>query len=351
MKILLFVWILLLIDNVSIGQTFHQNIISKDTTRYNAFPSICQVGNSLYLSYVSRVNASHSDTTGGMKYMVSNDYGLTWTVCEKFDYTISKKYCHFIMAEGRVFVDKSKKDSLIEQGKQIVEVDSNTIGYLSSNYIRIKNNKQVKEMLFGDTLQVIGLPNMNGCIVSSNKVSLQAIYGNKIHENLDYPFILRSTNKGKNWNLISILKEDSDIGINETALVETVDHKIIAMMRSSNNGHLYQSVSIDDGLTWTTPKKTAIWGYPASLIRLKNDDILCTYGYRKKPIGIRAVVSKDNGISWDLDNEIILRNDANGYSSDTGYPISIEYEGKILTIYYISINNIVSIQSTIWRME
>jgi len=58
-----------------------------------------------------------------------------------------------------------------------------------------------------------------------------------------------------------------------------------------------------------------------------------TYGYRYKPYGIRAVLSRDNGRTWDLADEIILQLGAPSW--DLGYPVSIELsEELVLTVYY-----------------
>ena len=48
-------------------------------------------------------------------------------------------------------------------------------------------------------------------------------------------------------------------------------------------------VSEDDGFSWTPPKWTNIWGYPAELIPLKDGRYLMIYGYRRPPYGVRGV--------------------------------------------------------------
>jgi hypothetical protein len=64
------------------------------------------------------------------------------------------------------------------------------------------------------------------------------------------------------------------------------------------------------------------------------DGRLCvTYGHRKKPTGIRARISADEGKTWTP--EIILRDD--GFDGDLGYPRSVvRPDGRVLTIYYFN---------------
>jgi hypothetical protein len=57
------------------------------------------------------------------------------------------------------------------------------------------------------------------------------------------------------------------------------------------------------------------------------------YGYRMPPYGVRAVVSKDEGRSWDP--EIVVRDD--GGSWDLGYPQAVEStRGNVMAIYYFN---------------
>jgi hypothetical protein len=70
-----------------------------------------------------------------------------------------------------------------------------------------------------------------------------------------------------------------------------------------------------------------------------------SYGYRRPPYGVRACLSKDNGKTWDLENEIVLRMDGGTREGearkvidwDLGYPVSLELaDGRIFTVYYMN---------------
>ena len=106
------------------------------------------------------------------------------------------------------------------------------------------------------------------------------------------------------------------------------------MMRTgAGDDYMYQAYSTDDGWTWRGLKKSPIWGYPCNLIELDSGRILCTYCYRREPFGIRAAFSEDQGETWDMDNEVVIRDD--GLHMDLGYPSSIQKkDGRILSTYY-----------------
>ena len=129
----------------------------------------------------------------------------------------------------------------------------------------------------------------------------------------------------------------------------------LVAFREERDGYLKLCASDDHGRerTWTWPERTApspIWGHPADLLPLQDGSLLCTYGYRREPTGIRACLSRDQGKTWDLAHEIILRDD--GFGSDLGYPQSIQLEdGRVFTAYYMQTGReLPQIDGTAWRL-
>ncbi|MFN7924022.1 MAG: sialidase family protein [Bryobacteraceae bacterium] len=158
---------------------------------------------------------------------------------------------------------------------------------------------------------------------------------------------IRSNDGGLTWHSPALIAEDENHRRNfeEPSLVRLRSGKLLTMIRitsgrsplfpDSKEGFLWQSESSDDGRTWSKPVKTAVWGYPADVIELRDGRLLCTYGYRQKPYGVRVVLSRDGGKTWDVDHAIVLRED--GGTSDLGYPSSVELpDGRVLTVYWIN---------------
>ena len=90
----------------------------------------------------------------------------------------------------------------------------------------------------------------------------------------------------------------------------------------------------DDGArTWHFLSRVNDWGAPGDIVELEDGRIVCVYGYRLAPPGIRARVSDDGGRSWG--RELILRDD--GGSWDLGYPRVVEVTaGRLLCVYYMN---------------
>lgn len=160
----------------------------------------------------------------------------------------------------------------------------------------------------------------------------------------DQPFvgIHRSAGPGTPYERIATIAspQPDSIRFGEPHIAQLPSGRIVMMLRATAIPYndrdprcvLWQTWSDDGGRSWTVPAPTPMWGFPAHLLVLSDGRLLCSYGYRRPPFGERACVSED-GISWDLRNEVILRSDApNG---DLGYPASVELgDGRILTIYY-----------------
>lgn len=161
-------------------------------------------------------------------------------------------------------------------------------------------------------------------------------------------FCLRSTDRGATWTQHGQIGDGAADRLHflEPGWVRRRDGRIIAMLRTRGDGatatrevppagFLFQSVSADDGRTWSKPQRTPMWGFPAHLLELRDGRILCSYGYRQKPYGVRATLSRDGGQTWDLANEIIVRDD--GGSGDLGYPTAIQRaDGTVLITYYFN---------------
>jgi hypothetical protein len=142
-------------------------------------------------------------------------------------------------------------------------------------------------------------------------------------------YVLRSQDKGRNWELIRIPESK---GLNETFLLAHPSGRVIALMR----GGISCSISDDGGKTWSPAQQTGMKGAPMSAICLKSGSLLCTYTRREFPAGVRATLSTDRGESWDVANEKILRDDVLP-ESYIGGPGSVQLDdGTIFTFYNLT---------------
>ena len=146
-----------------------------------------------------------------------------------------------------------------------------------------------------------------------------------------------NTESGETQLLGKITTDSKDFFLNEPHLIELPDGTLICHTRADNHNDtvftVFQSFSYDKGKTWTPPERLLdeTGGAPPHLILLSSGVLLCTYGRRKKPYGIMAMISLDGGKSWEKD----LRLYEAGDSDDLGYPSTIEIsDGTLLTVFY-----------------
>ncbi len=122
----------------------------------------------------------------------------------------------------------------------------------------------------------------------------------------------------------------------EPHMIELPDGRLICHIRSEGENIFttYQSFSDDKGKTWTEPERLLdeTGGAPAHLILHSSGALISTYGRRKEPYGIMAMVSYDFGKTWEKDLRIY---ESTIDEDDLGYPSTVELsDGTLLTTFY-----------------
>ncbi len=140
---------------------------------------------------------------------------------------------------------------------------------------------------------------------------------------------------GETESVGKITLDNEKIFLNEPHLIEMPDGKLICHIRGENDTIFttYQSVSTDSGKSWTKPEMLLdeTGGAPPHLIYLDSGILISTYGRRKLPYGIMAMVSLDEGKTWETDLRIYETHS----SDDIGYPTTIQLDdGSLLTVFY-----------------
>lgn len=172
--------------------------------------------------------------------------------------------------------------------------------------------------------------------------------------------VMGSWDGGASWGIIGEIDPASQpCGVIMPYPLQLDDGTILAATRRQYDGynaHTTIHESIDGGRTWRFISRANDWGAPANLVELPDGRILCVYGYRQKPWGVRARLSADRGRTWA--EEIVLRDD--GGSWDVGYPRTILREdGALVTVYYFNSKNdsiqldggVRHIAATIWHPD
>lgn len=354
-------------------------IIFKDKTRYASFPLISKIDDGkLLLGFFSAPVPDHCGLYD-WEQRYSDDEGDTWEEVPEDQSTIYS----FPAISARHNSDRlivSYKENITEVGCIGFYIDykkhpskiTESVGFHHGIHSTMKKENKLK---FSTLPTHIGTTNLltfprHFVDVEENIVLIPAY---ALIKGSSRAMVLRSSDKGETFKLWNMFPDD--IQGNEMAFIRT-KHGILAHIRSDKSNTLMESWSEDNGLTWSHPtciylksefnKGGFVIGSPPHLLRLRDGRIICTYGYRNKPMGIRAIVSEDDGYTWN--KMVFLRYDG-GYRSslykkkkfkklppptnDIGYPVSIQLkDDSILTVYYITNEDqITHIASTKWRVE
>jgi hypothetical protein len=145
-----------------------------------------------------------------------------------------------------------------------------------------------------------------------------------------------SDDGGHSWKRIAHIPNPDDCVMVEPTLFRTQSGKIVCFARSTRaGGHpLMICESYDEGVTWSRPAASSIDTLnPFHLLQLSDGNVLLSYGYRRKPYGIRARVLNAECTNTEEAEVIVLRED--GAGPDLGYSSAVQLEdGRILIAYY-----------------
>ena len=204
-------------------------------------------------------------------------------------------------------------------------------------------------------LKMEGMPASGG--VRGNIVELPSgelllpIYGSLRAGELSRCGLLHSWDQGDSWAYLSEMAYDpaGEKTFLEPGLYRTPSGRLVGLMRTQTDYrrpgvrfddtylNLHIAVSEDDGRSFGPVQEIdGLWGSsPFHALRLRDDRVLLTYGYRRPPYGIRARVCDPELLHIADSGEIVLRDD--GPNGDLGYPNAIQRrDGTVLVAYYIS---------------
>jgi sialidase-1 len=151
--------------------------------------------------------------------------------------------------------------------------------------------------------------------------------------------LMISADQGRTWQYSCPVAQDPNVTFNETSLYETPKGDLVAFMRTADfDDHTVIARSTDHGKSFQKWQDAGFQGHPHYALRLPDERVLLIYGYRHKPIGIRARVLNPECTDFATAKEIVLRDD--GGSVDIGYPwATMIGRKKVLVVYYFNISD------------
>lgn len=316
---------------------------------YFGWPSVARLPEGTLMAVCSGFRIGHICPFGRVTAAYSSDEGLTWSVPETiFDTPLDDRDAGIAVSGGRVYVttfnntrafqrrcNAGNKDDIRERISAYLDTVTDAQeaeAFASYVLVREKPGEPFRPaaktfvtaphgpaVLSDGTLFYMGRKFMPDSEVAGGE-------GDGI-------YVIRSRD-GVRWsNPVPVPMPDDGHGAIycEPHAAELPSGRIVAGVRLSNGSGLldtYTAVS-DDGQTFT-PFVRTFEGAPPHFAVLSDGRVVCTYGYRRAPFGIRAAFSPD-GVHWS--EPIVLTDDGPG--GDLGYPATLERrDGTLLTVYY-----------------
>ncbi len=164
--------------------------------------------------------------------------------------------------------------------------------------------------------------------------------------------LIISDDKGLSWRYSSLVAVDDKASFNETSVYETPKGDIVAFLRTAGlDDQACIARSTDGGKTFQKWEKMGFQGHPLNALRLPDNRVLLTYGYRHQPFGIRARILNAECTDFATAPEIVLRED--GGSGDLGYtwPVQLDKNRVLVTYYFNKENGTRHIAGTILEIK
>jgi len=290
------------------------------------------------LGAVVRGGAPHIGIRGRLDWITSADGGKTWSapsliVDSRWD---DRNPAAGQMPDGTIVVAYAEARTYNAAGEWDPSAGEYEVFYvLSRDGGRTWTNKR---KLF--TGPIRGGSPFGRIVVLGDGTALLSLYGRPDPDQRDrYALpkaakeltgLVRSRDNGKTWGDFSLVSAG---GHNEMSLLALTDKKLLAAVRTTR-GSVDLFRSGDGGYHWRGPTPITQAGqHPADLCRLRSGRVLMVYGNRRAPLGVGAIVSTDDGRSWDYAHRVMLAWDS--LSGDCGYPSAVTFgDGTIVVMYY-----------------
>jgi len=175
--------------------------------------------------------------------------------------------------------------------------------------------------LFGlnvpDGGQINAVPDaeFDGSILDSlHGSSLATMYGRFERDRFERNMLVESRDGGKDWRYLSTIAQvegepwpgAGNEGPDELTIVRLVDKRLFCIMRTGDDGFMYQTWSADDGKTWTKPVSSGAKGVDPHLRMLSSGILACSYG---RPGPVTVMFSLDGtGRVWSHQTPIFEEN-------------------------------------------
>lgn len=344
-------------------------VIYRQAGEYSAFPNFYQLpdpAGTLYVRFGAGVTSSHLEPRRNYLGFLSSDGGRSWNRTARDEpnpawATGPSQPGRLVDANAHAwrYVEAGRQAEFAARGLEVRKSPDGRVTYAYGCYVRTSADGGAtwhqSEIPVPPKGLIMGFLESATDLRLDARTVLCAVYGRPTaNERFYESWLLRSEDDGATWRFLTIAADPArKRSFGETAIVEAANGDIVAMMRTEPalGTRMWTARSSDRGQTWSKPVETPLHGHPPHLLRLRDGTLLCTYGFRDPPIGIRAALSRDHGRTWREQDIVSLRADGSGRPGDNGYPLTTELaDGTLVSVYYLTREGVTGVEATRWNL-
>jgi hypothetical protein len=308
---------------------------------YVGFPALLKdkSESKLIVSVIGRERPSHHDAKGKEITFLSSDCGKSWSVVEGKQHDIlPQDNKRVASANGWTPITVRSE---VPEGSYVGHDGAGAYYASGASEVFVDDNKKVVRKSIPMRQHAIAMNyNSASTLTTSTGAIIVAIYLKTKKSHRSYVSYLRLNDIKSDWQPLYPYSDpgETNVGFDETALVELANHEILALMRPDPDtlNEIYASKSFDDGRSWTQPSGTGIKGYPASAVVLDDKVIVFVGNRRTMPMSIDYYrISHDN---LKIEDHGTLAHSAGTKAADFGYPLAVACGDRIAIAYYTNDN-------------
>ena len=272
-------------------------------------------------------------------------FGVSGLIVTSFTHTVSRSFLRKIMADGwEQCVGQNEREYVLSYLDAITDEEEEK--YLASEF-KISNDNGIT---FSKLYQS-PITSPHGPIELRNGAILW-VGENYKTKRIEAYTMFTDGNMEKVGEIAPVIENEKELWSCEPYAVQLSDETLVCHIRIGQDTSLFQSISKDNGKTWTVPVRILEpkGGAPSFMLEHSSGILICVYGYREKPYGIHAMFSKDGGVTWD--KGYVVSDELS--TADIGYPSITELEDKsLLMVFYAKdkTNNHTVIFQNRWSIE
>jgi sialidase-1 len=338
-------------------------VIYKDAQFYSSFPSVVKAKNGELLVAFRRAPDRKIFGEGGTNHVDPNSYlmmvrgknGEDWTKEPELIYAHpfggSQDPCLLKLKDGTLLCASYgwaflRPAGIVNAKKPSFVVDGNAV-FLGGYILRSENNGKTwqgpiyplhvdQEIHFSALGEPLPAYNRGALFEGkSGRIFWVVAATDSQNPPKTSNYLLVSDNKGTTWQYSGVVASDEKASFNETSVYETPKGNIVAFLRTAgmdDQACIARSTDGGKNFRW---ERMGFQGHPLNAMRLPDDRVLLTYGYRHQPYGIRARILNAECTDFATAPEIVLRDD--GINGDLGYswPVLLD-KNRVLVVYYFS---------------